>query len=411
MRIVVVGASVAGVSACQALRQAGYEEEVVLLDGEAAAPYDRPPLSKEILTGRMGREDILLRLPEEKPVDFRPGTLAQELDLGRKLITTDGGGAIAFDGLILATGSSARSLPGLSTKQGVSRLRTLEEAMQIRSQLESASEVVVVGAGFIGLEVASSAASLGCRVTVVEAAPAPMMRVLPSRVGELFVALHHQHGVDVRCDAHLTEVIEDHGRAVGIRLGDGSTLSADHIVLGLGATPNTDWLCGSGVTVTDGVVCDPLLSAADCVYACGDVARWPHPIYGSIRVEHWTTAAQHGRIAANNLLAELEGNAAARTVATDIPYFWSDQHGMKLQLAGWATGADAFHTTVTDNRRFAILFEREGRLAAALTGSWPRLLGRLRQAIAAEVPIEEALETLPASRVPPDVPIAEALLV
>lgn len=409
MRIVVVGASVAGVSACEALRQAGYEEEIILLGAEAVAPYDRPPLSKEILTGRLNREDILLRLPDELPVSFCPGTVAVGLDLGQKRIITDSNEEIRFDGLILATGSSARPLPGLSETQGVSRLRTLEDALRIRSDLRTAEEVVVVGAGFIGLEVASSAASLGLRVTVLESGPAPMMRVLPRRVGELFVTFHRPNGVDVRCLAQLTEVMVARGRASGVRLDDGTTVRADLVILGLGATPNADWLHGSGVTVEDGIVCDAMLRAAECVYACGDVARWPHPIYGSIRVEHWTTAVQQGRRAARNLLAELEGDIAARTLAADIPYFWSDQHGFKIQLAGRASDSDAVHSCV-DGSRFAILFEHEGRLSAALTGSWPRLLVRFRQAIAARVSIDDALAILPASPLPPDIPIGDALV-
>ncbi len=409
MRIVVVGASVAGLAACEALRAAGYEQEIVLLGAETGAPYDRPPLSKEILTARLEGEDILLRQPSELGVNFRPGTCAARLESAQHRVHLGSGEVIGYDGLIVATGSRVRSLPDVPELEGVVTLRTLEDALRLREALRHARSLVVVGAGFIGLEVASSAASLGCRVTVLETAPQPLSRVLPSGVGKLLAALHRRSGVEVRCGAQLVEVITEQGRVAGVRLDDDTTVDADLVVVGVGAVPNVEWLLDSGLEIADGVVCDPTLRAAECVYACGDVARWPHPIFGSIRVEHRTTATDHGRTAAGNLAAELSGSRTTRTVADQIPYFWSDQCGIKIQLAGWVRGADHLYATA-DGRRFAILFGREGRLVAAMTGAWPRLLGQFRQAIASRSSVDQALAGLPTALQPPDSVISEALV-
>ena len=401
MRVVVVGASVAGIAACEALRNASYDGEIVLVGAEATAPYDRPPLSKQVLVGAMHREDILLRDPTKLAVDTRLGTSATELDLDRRLLTIDGGEQLAFDGLIIATGAHARRLPAQPDVDGVRVLRTLEDALAVRDALRVSSSVIVVGAGFIGLEVASSARSIGCEVTVLEAARSAMSRVFPRDVGDLFVGLHEQAGTAVRCAAELEQIMVNGGSAAGARLRDGTTVSADLIVVGVGATPNDTWLRGSGLRVDDGVICDRGLKAAERAYACGDVARWTHPIYGSIRVEHWTTAVEHARVAAANLAADLRGHSrTGRALADAIPYFWSDQCSVKFQLAGVPAGADQTHA-VADGDRCAILFGRDGRLVATLTANWPRLLALYRRRIAARDTIGDAVTGLPDDVRPP----------
>jgi NADPH-dependent 2,4-dienoyl-CoA reductase/sulfur reductase-like enzyme len=335
--------------------------------------------------------------------------LVSGLDLDRRLITIDGGEQLAFDGLIIATGARARRLPAQPDVASVRVLRTLEDAIAVRDGLRVSSSVIVVGAGFIGLEVASSARSIGCDVTVLEAARSAMIRVFPPDIGDLFAGLHEQDGTAVRCAAELVEIMVNEGRASGVRLRDGTTVPADLIVVGVGATPNDTWLRSSGLDVGDGVTCDRALRAAERAYACGDVARWTHPIYGSIRVEHWTTAVEHARVAAANLAADLLGHSTApRAFADAIPYFWSDQCGVKFQLAGVAAGADQLHA-IADGDRCAILFGRDGGLVATLTANWPRLLALCRRRIAARDSFGDAVSELPDDVRPPNAKLSSLL--
>jgi NADPH-dependent 2,4-dienoyl-CoA reductase/sulfur reductase-like enzyme len=253
--------------------------------------------------------------------------------------------------------------------------------------------VVVVGAGFIGLEVASSARDLGLKVSILEYGPEPMARVLPPEVGRIFAELHRTAGNEVRCGV---EVVEVDGRTV--RLRDGGALTADVVVVGVGAAPNDAWLADTGLVAGDGVFCDGGLRAAPRVYAAGDVARWEHPVYGVIRVEHWTSARDHARVAAANLVAELAGSGATAQVADAIPYFWSDQLGLKVQMAGWSSGADAVHLS-RDAERQMLLLGRADRLTAALTLNWPRELALHRRKLAARLDFAAAVEQAPGTPV------------
>lgn len=385
MRVVVVGASVAGVAASAELRAAGYAGQVVLVGAEPHAPYDRPPLSKQLLCGALAPADIglpdALRLQELR-VTHRAPCVATGLDLDAREVRLDAGERLGFDGLVIATGSQARRLPGQPDAEGLHVLRTLDDAVRLRAAVAAARHVVVVGAGFIGLEVASSVRSLGVGATVLEAAPAPLARVLGPEVGGWFADLHAEHGVDVRCGVAIEGFRVERGRVTGVELRGAPPLPADAVVVGVGAAPATGWLASSGLRLEDGVVCDHGLKAADGVYAAGDVARWRHPRFGSIRVEHWTTARDHARTAAWNLAADLGGRPSERRVASEIPYFWTDQHGVKIQMAGWVEGYDAVHELRAGGRR-AALFGKAGALVGALTWGWPALLARQRRAIAA----------------------------
>jgi NADPH-dependent 2,4-dienoyl-CoA reductase/sulfur reductase-like enzyme len=247
--------------------------------------------------------------------------------------------------------------------------------------------VVVVGAGFIGLEVAASARALGCDVTVLEAAPHPMARLVGDRIAGWFTDLHAERGVGVRCGVAVEGFAEAGGRVTGVHVAGAGVVPADVVVVGVGAAPNDDWLRTSGLTVGDGVVCDATLRAAPGIYAAGDVARWEHPAFGSIRVEHWSTAGSHGRTAAANLAADLAAADEERRLADEVPYFWSDQFGCRIQMAGWSTGHDSVAVIQEGDRRLA-QFGRAGRLVAALAWNWPAALARQRRAIAAGSPWE-----------------------
>jgi 3-phenylpropionate/trans-cinnamate dioxygenase ferredoxin reductase subunit len=397
MRVVVAGASVAGVAACAALRGAGYDGGVVLLGDESHVPYDRPPLSKQLLCGTLNVDDIVLPAAPrlgELDVDWRAGIGARGLDLASRTLSLDDGARLGFDGLIIATGSRARRLPDQPVAEGLFVLRTLDDALALRAAVSRAAHVVVVGAGFIGLEVASSARSLGVRATVLETAGAPMTRALGPELGGWFSELHADHDVDIRCGVTVRRVRVEDGRVTGVEIshagGDARLLDADVVVVGVGAAPCTAWLRDSGLGIDDGVVCDATLKAASGVYAAGDVARWHHPGYGSIRVEHWTTAGYHGRTAASNLAAELDGRRGERLEADEIPYFWSDQHETKIQMAGWVPGYDQVEVLPAPKGR-AVLFGRRGRLVGVMAWNQPALVARQRRAMASPTSFEAAV--------------------
>ncbi|MFZ0041832.1 MAG: FAD-dependent oxidoreductase [Solirubrobacteraceae bacterium] len=388
MRIVVVGGSVAGVAACRALRREAWAGEIVLV-GDEDVCYDRPPLSKGVLVGSTDPSELELADASalaELRVQRRARVRAESLDLARGVVGLERG-ELAFDGLILATGSHARH-PNFPAS-GIHLLRTVEDALRLRDALQRGGHVIVVGAGFIGLEVASSARELGLEVTVLEYGPQPMARVLPTEVGQLFTRLHTAAGSDVRCGVEVVG-IEDGT----VQLADGERVSGDVIVVGIGASPNDAWLTGSGLECGDGVVCDETLRAAPRVYAVGDLARWMHPLYGAIRMEHWTGAHDHARVAAANLIAELSSAGEPAQAANAIPYFWSDQLGSKLQMAGWTPGCDAVHFS-REGKRHLILAGRDERLMAAITLDWPRELALHRRKLARELDFATAVAEAP----------------
>jgi 3-phenylpropionate/trans-cinnamate dioxygenase ferredoxin reductase subunit len=393
-RVVVVGASVAGVAAANGLRSAGFDGEIVLVGDEPHAPYDRPPLSKQLLCGAADVVDIGLAgaraLPSASVVQ-RLGCRATALDVERRVIEIDQCEELSFDGVVVATGSVARHLPGLARGGGVHVLRSLDDALAVRKDLVGARSVVVVGAGFVGLEVACSARSLGLDVTVVESAPAPLARVLGADIGGRFTDLHRSHGVDVRCGIGVAGVTIVDERVTAVALDDGTTVAADVVVVGVGADPATGWLSTSRLELADGLVCDELLRAGPGVYGAGDVARWKHPLFGSIRVEHWMTAVEHARSAARNLLAELDGEPESAEPVAQIPYFWSDQYGVKVQMAGWAHGYDEVVELDLHEPRAGALLGRNGRLVGAIGWSAPAFVARQKRLIADRASLVEAV--------------------
>ncbi|TML65477.1 MAG: hypothetical protein E6G17_00555 [Actinobacteria bacterium] len=392
-RVVVVGASLAGLRAVETLRQAGYDGRLTLVGAERGLPYDRPPLSKQVLKGDWEPDRIVLRESDrwdELDLDLRLGRDATSLDLTERSVELDGGERVGFDGLIVATGARPRLLPGTPELDGIHTLRTLDDCLTLRAAFEAMPRVVVVGAGFIGAEVAATASQRGLDVTLLEALPVPLARGLGEEMGRACGALHRDHGVDLRCGVGV-EGLEGDGRVERVRLSDGSAVDADVIVVGVGVAPVTGWLASSGLAIEDGVVCDATCAAsAPGIYAAGDVARWDNPLFGrSMRVEHWTNATEQATAAARNLLA---GPAAAEPFAP-VPFFWSDQYDTKIQYVGAAEPGDlvrVVHGSVED-RKFVALYGRDGRLTAALAFSMPRLLMGYRRLLADRATWDDAL--------------------
>lgn len=399
-RVVVVGASLAGVHAAAALRRDGFDGELVVLDAQTHQPYDRPPLSKDLLLGRMTPADLALRAAEGLEVTWRLGASAVGLDLaegggglhggdgGVVRLEGDGSPEVAFDALVLACGAVPRMLPGTEGMTGVGVLRTLDDALALRDAIDAdIGSLVVVGAGFIGLEVAASARQRGVAVTVVEPLDQPLGRVLGPDVGAAVARIHRAHGVDLRLGGTVTSVEED-GSRVGVGLDDGSVVAADRVVVGIGVVPATGWLEGSGLTIDDGVVCDASLSAGPGVVAAGDLARWPSARAGRlVRVEHWDNAVASGEAAAHRLLA---GSAAPPF--DPVPWFWSDQYDTKIQLVGFADPT-ADHEVIGSlgDDRFAVVYGRDGVVTAVLGVSRPRHVALMRQAVTDGVPFDEAV--------------------
>ncbi len=386
-RIVVVGASLAGLWACESLRNGGYTGTITMVGEEAHQPYDRPPLSKLLLRGEMEPDRILLRKPDalaESDLDLRLGVRATAFDALARAVTLDTGEVVVGDGVIIATGSAPRALPGQPVLDGITMLRTLDDSLDLRRRLADHPRVAVIGAGFIGLEVAATATQTGCAVTVLEGAPAPMMRGLGAEMGEVVARVHARNGVDVRCGVQVAGIEGDGGRVTGVRLGDGQVVPAEVVVVGIGVSPATEWLAASGLDLRDGIVCDESLRAAPRVYAAGDCARWVNPLFGEtgeeMRVEHWTNAAEQGSAAAANLLAELAGQE--RTPYAPVPFFWSDQFDSRIQFVGRAHGDDEVRVVTGDlDGKFMAIYGHGGRLRGVLGVGMPKPVMRMRRLI------------------------------
>jgi 3-phenylpropionate/trans-cinnamate dioxygenase ferredoxin reductase subunit len=288
---------------------------------------------------------------------------------------------------VIATGAAPVMLGG-PRLDGVHPLRTLEDCLAIKDRLRTARRVVIVGGGFIGAEVASTAVALGAAVTLVEGLPQPMSRVLGLTIGELCATMHREHGVDVRCQTTVTGLV---GTDVvqGVRLGDGTVLDADLVVVGIGVRPCTGWLEGSGLELADGVVCDAYCRTSHpSVVAAGDVARWTHPTLGSVRIEHWENAIRQGQAAASTLLSPENAEVYA-----PVPYVWSDQYDRKIQMVGRPTDGDEMAVVEgsLEERRFVALYGRAGVLTAGLAFNRSRPIRLVRDMLAAGSSLADAV--------------------
>lgn len=396
--IVIVGTSLAGLRAAETLRQETFDGRIVMIGAEDRAPYDRPPLSKKVLAGEWDAERIALRKAEDLDrldIDWRLGRTATNVNLAERRITLSDGESIVFDGLIIATGGAVRRLANQPNWSGIHTLRTLDDSLALREELVEGRRVVVIGAGFIGLEVAATARTRGCEVTVLEGLDAPMIRGLGAEMGRHAALVHVDNGVDLRFGVRVKALVEGQPGEVGaVALESGELVSADVVVVGIGVSPCTEWLEGSGVEIRDGVVCDRYLNVGvPGIYAAGDVCRWYNEIFDrEMRVEHWTTASEQGAAAARNLIAESRGETP-RAFA-EVPFFWSDQFTARIQFVGRADGDEnvsIVHGSPQD-RQFVALYEKNGRLVAALGVSRPRQLMPFRKLIAERATFDQALD-------------------
>ncbi|MFJ8537987.1 NAD(P)/FAD-dependent oxidoreductase [Streptomyces sp. NPDC093591] len=381
--VAVVGASLAGLSAARSLRKQGYGGRLVVIGDELHRPYDRPPLSKEFLSGTLGEAELALETDDEDlQAEWLLGVRATGLDHARRVVRLGDGREVRADGVVIATGAAARTLPGSEGLAGVHTLRTLDDARALRDELARGGRLVVIGGGFIGAEVASTAYVLGLDVTVVEAAPTPLAGPLGETMGAIVSALHADHGVRLECGVGV-KGLSGETRVDAVLLEDGRGIPADIVVVGVGARPNVEWLADSGIALDDGVKCgaDGRTSLAGVV-AVGDCANWYDPRAGfHRRVEHWTGARERPDAAVATLLA---GGAVEPGVPRP-PYFWSDQYGVKIQFAGHAAGADSvtIEAGAADDRDVLAVYRRAGAPVAVLGMNQPRLFTRWRKQLAA----------------------------
>lgn len=403
-RIVVVGGSLAGLRAAETLRSEGFDGEVVVVGAEPHRPYDRPPLSKKLLAGEWEPDRVQLRQPDrfdDLDVEWRFGLAATGLDPDEQILHLTDGTDLAYGGCVIATGASCRRLPEQSRYAHVHELRTLDDAMRLRAEIaDGGRRLVVIGAGFIGLEAAGTAHALGNDVTVLEGADAPLMRGLGSEMGQAIGALHAAAGVELRCGVQVDRLHDD-----GVLLVGGELVEADVVLVGIGVVPATAWLADSGLEIRDGVVCDATLQAvtsdggrAEGVFAAGDVLRWPNQLFDEeMRVEHWTNAAEQGAMAAKNLLAAMAGDAGEDYAP--VPFFWSDQLGQRIQFVGRASVDDdvvvALGSTTSDGdetpKWLALYSDSDtGRLRGALGVNAPKWVMPMRALLQNAATIDDA---------------------
>lgn len=399
VHVVIVGASLAGVRTAQGLRAMGHQGAITLIGAEADLPYDRPPLSKDLLKGPWSDDRVEgIRLisrseADDQRIALRLGVAATELDAAAKRVALADGSSVAYDVLVIATGAAARPSPW-HPASGVYQLRTLQDARAIADRLELGEPVVVVGGGFIGTEIAAAARAHGCDVVVVDPIPEPMARLVGDEIAASLVELHRRNGAQTRFGVGVADITGVDGDLV-LALSDGTTLSASMAVVGIGSIPSTGWLADSGLAIDNGVLTDGFLRAlgAEDVYAIGDVARWPHEGRGAtVRAEHWTNASDQARYVADAIAA---GGAERPYVPSD--YVWSDQYDWKVHSVGWCdpAGRSVQVGDLDSDGRVAVIHESaDGAACGAVTVNWVRALNQARRLLAAGGPASAIVDQL-----------------
>jgi NADPH-dependent 2,4-dienoyl-CoA reductase/sulfur reductase-like enzyme len=396
--IVVVGASLAGVRACGGLRAEGFGGVISLIGAERHLPYDRPPLSKKVLAGEWEPERIALMHADEfdsLQLQQHLGRQAVQLSTDDRIITLDDGSTLMYDGVVIATGASPRKLPNQPEDESVVVLRTLDDCLALRSRLAGGDvRVAVIGAGFIGLEVAATARKLGNEVVVLEGLPAPLVRGLGAEMGHAVALIHDDHGVEIRCGLTVLG-IERVGDEIAVHVHGHDDVVSDIVIVGIGVGVNTSWLEDSGLELRDGIVCDETLNAGvPGVYAAGDVARWPNLQFDGeeMRVEHWTNASEQGLAVAKNLVAVSRGEDPVPYAP--VPFFWSDQYDSRIQFIGRAAGDDEVRVVKgsIEERSFLALYGKHGKFRGALGLSMPKPLMRCRKLLLDQLSFDDAVE-------------------
>jgi 3-phenylpropionate/trans-cinnamate dioxygenase ferredoxin reductase component len=365
---VIVGASLAGAKAAEALRAQGFDGPVILIGDETERPYERPPLSKGYLLGTADRDSIYVHSPgwyPEHDVDLRLGTGVTGIDPSAHHVTLADGSRVGYARLLLATGSSPRRLPVPGADlPGVLYLRRVADSERLKATFQAASRVAVIGAGWIGLETTAAARAAGAEVTVLEAADLPLLRVLGAEVAQVFADVHREHGVDLRFGVQVAEITGSGGRASGVLLADGTRVTADAVIVGVGITPNAHLAQAAGLEVSNGIVVDSQLRSSDPdIFAAGDVANAYHPLLGKrIRVEHWANALNQPSTAARAMLGQ--------DVAYDrVPYFFTDQYDLGMEYSGYVEPGEYDQVVFRGDvgkREFMAFWLRGGRVLAGM---------------------------------------------
>ncbi|NDJ87583.1 NAD(P)/FAD-dependent oxidoreductase [Mycolicibacter kumamotonensis] len=386
--IVIVGGGLAAVRTAEELRREEYTGPITIVSDETRPPYDRPPLTKDVLRGE--RDDTTLEPPEfyaTRDIDLRLGCGARGVDTAAQTVTLADGSVLGYDQLVIATGLVPRRIPSLGDVNGIRVVRSFEDSLVLRGDAAAARRAVVIGAGFIGCEAAASLRKLGVDVVLVEPQPAPLAGVLGEQIGELVARLHRANGVDVRSGVGVAEV-RGAGHVEGVVLADGAELAADLVVLGVGSRPATEWLEGCGIELGNGVLCDLTgRTSAPNVWAVGDVAFWRGRGGHEIRVEHWSNVVTQVRVMVPTML----GRESLHDVAVP-PYFWSDQYDVKIQCLGEPQATDTVHLVEDDGHKFLAYYERDGVVVGVVGAGRPGKVMGARGKIATGAPISEVLQ-------------------
>ncbi|MCJ0873079.1 NAD(P)/FAD-dependent oxidoreductase [Streptomyces sp. AP-93] len=403
--IAVVGASAAGIAVVESLHRSGYDGSLTLIGDESRLPYERPPLSKRVLIGDQSPESTTIRdagrLEQRPGLDLRLGIRATALDVADRRLTLETGEELDCAAVVIATGVRPRRIPGAAGTSGVHVLRTVDDATALRKDLLAGGDVVVVGGGVLGTEVAAAARTLGLRVTLATMDEQPLAPVLGASVGRMIADEHRRRGIHVRLRRTVAGLLTAYGRVTGVQLDGGEVIPADVVVVAVGSVPATGWLAGSGLDLADGVGCDSFCVAAPYVYAAGDVARWWHPRYErALRIEHRMNASEQGMVVARNILAKLIGSGTPPEAYEPVPYFWSDQYGWRIQAYGVTSGSRRMEVVraepsaaADEPPRVVALYGDEKRVLGAVgIDLRPPALRSLRAAVAGLVPWDEGLD-------------------
>mgnify|MGYP000022699670 CR=1 FL=1 len=403
---VIAGGGLAAAKAAETLREQGADGRILLIGDEPDLPYERPALSKDYLQGKSAREKIFVHdgaWYRDHDIEFRSGTAVTGIDRGGRRVTLSDGEQVGYDRLLLATGATPRRLPVPGADlDGVLYLRTVRESERIRDTLAAASRVAIIGAGWIGLEVAAAARAAGVSVTVLEVERQPLLAVLGSRIASVFADLHRGHGVDLRLGARAAEIVGEHGKVSGVRLADGARLDVDAVIVGIGAIPNTDLAAAAGLKVDNGVLVDAGLRTSDPgVFAAGDVANAYHPLLGThIRVEHWANALNQPAVAARGMLGQ-------EAVYDRLPYFYTDQYDLGMEYSGYTPPGHNDDVVVRgdlDSRRFIAFWIKDGRVAAGMNVNTWDVTDQIQDLIRSGLPVDRDRLADPGVPLPRTVP-------